>query len=295
MRQGVMLCYLYTKKRFESWPKPVTIQPKIEGDRCRAIVKFRRNGPHEVQLLSSEGNEKVSVPHIKEQLQQMNILRMAIDLSYRGEIELDGELYVKGMKHHVFRRIVSPTTHIHVDSKKVRYHIFDIINEDKQETRTRQLETLRWVIADTSNLVVVPSYKVMDEGMVMDGLSDFMKLGYEGIILRNKEGLYKRVRSTDIMKLKPRKTEKFKILNFIQEQDKDGFAKAALGAFVLCASNGQTFNVGTGKFLTKDRRETIWCNPESYVGLEATVIFQEYTERGVPYFPSLLNIGGLDD
>ena len=254
MRQGVMLCYPYTQKRFNSWKKPVIIQPKIEGDRCRAIVKFRK-GTHEVQLLSSEGNDKVSVPHIKEQLQNLNTLPMAIDLRSKDEIELDGELYCHAMKHHVFRRIVSPTVRLHEDYKRVRYHIFDIINGERQEVRTRQLETLRWVTADTPNLAVVSSYKVETEEEVLSGMDGFMRSGYEGIILRDMEGLYVRYRSKHIMKLKPRKVATFQILNFIEEIDKDGFAKAALGAFVCQAENGQLFAVGSGKYFTRVHRE----------------------------------------
>ena len=294
MRQGVMLCYPYTQKRLNSWKKPVIIQPKIEGDRCRAIVKFRK-GTHEVTLLSSEGNEKVSVPHIKEQLSLLNIDRMIVEVKALPEMELDGELYCHNMKHHIFRRIVSPTVNLHEDYMKVRYHIFDIVNKDKQKERTNKLETLRWAVCDSPNLSIVGSYKVISEEEVLSGMEGFMRSGYEGIILRDTEGLYVRYRSKHIMKLKPRKVASFRIINYIQEQDKHGFAKAALGAFTLSADNGQAFNVGTGKFLTKERREALWQKPDNYVGMKATVLFQDYTERGVPYFPSLLNIGGLDD
>ena len=66
MRTGIMLCYPFETKRLEKWGNKFLIQPKLDGDRCRAI--FSEYGA--VTLYSSEGNIINSVPHIQAQLEE---------------------------------------------------------------------------------------------------------------------------------------------------------------------------------------------------------------------------------
>ena len=39
-RTGIMLAYAFTPKRFKSYPKPVIVQPKLEGDVFLVKIKF---------------------------------------------------------------------------------------------------------------------------------------------------------------------------------------------------------------------------------------------------------------
>jgi hypothetical protein len=57
MRTGIMLCYPFEEKRLNKWGNKFLLQPKLDGDRCRAI--FDEYG--KVKLLSSEENEFNSV------------------------------------------------------------------------------------------------------------------------------------------------------------------------------------------------------------------------------------------
>jgi ATP-dependent DNA ligase len=288
MRKDVMLCYLFSQKRFTSWQKPAFAQAKIEGDRCRAVIEFKGYKASKVTLFSSQGNVKTSVPHINEQL--MNISIPVMQTLDQYVLELDGELYVPGMKHHVFRRIVSPTTRIHPDSTKVTYQVFDVINSDAQYDRIKQLDLLRMANTHLYDIHFLKSFDVSTETEVLERMNEFMNLGYEGIIVRDRKGFYVRYRSTHIMKLKPRMQESFLIMGYNVEVDKDGFSKEALGSLTCITKNKQAFCVGTGSFLTREVREESWKDADRFCGKQAIVLFQGYTERGVPYFPSLLEV-----
>ena len=152
-RQGIMLAYAYDEKRFLRYPKPCIVQPKIEGDRCRAVFDDRGN----VTLLSSSAKERVSIPHIKEQLES---------LKWRNQ-ELDGELYIHGVKHQDIRSIVSRTKYIHPRYEDMEYHIFDNIQEQVvTDDRIRSLYNLK------SQLHHLPSIKVVEFDYVSDIAAD---------------------------------------------------------------------------------------------------------------------------
>ena len=36
-RTGIMLCYPFEEKRLNKWNPPYIIQPKLDGERCRAV------------------------------------------------------------------------------------------------------------------------------------------------------------------------------------------------------------------------------------------------------------------
>lgn len=291
MRHGIMLCHAFNEGWFQRWPKPVIMQHKINGDRCRAIIKVKKNKIPEVQLLSSQGNEKVSVPHIMEELAQafesFNVRSGSSDV-----IELDGELYCHGMKHQDIRSIVSRTTSLHPDYKKINYHIFDVIElTSTQIARTKFLEDrIAPYLTPYDHLQVVYAELVFNMPEVSSFLSYSLNKGYEGIIFRHHNALYVRARSLGMMKLKSRIEGMFPITDCHEEIDKDGYRKGALGSLTLKTEEGEEFCVGTGPFLTRFRRETLWEDPAGLIGKNARIKFQEWTNRKVPYFPSLMEI-----
>ena len=89
-RQGIQLCYPFEEKRLEKWEPPYLVQPKLDGERCRAEcwVETRDDSKLDWFLKSSEQNIFNSVPHINKAIKDQRILR---------NMELDGELYLHGM------------------------------------------------------------------------------------------------------------------------------------------------------------------------------------------------------
>jgi len=121
-------------------------------------------------------------------------------------------------------------------------------------------------------------------------MEEYIEDGYEGIVVRNAYYPYLRKRSTGMMKFKPRKEDIYTIIGVEEEISIHDEPKNALGALVLQSDLGHQFKVGSGSFLTRERRKELWQIKESLIGRLASVKYQHLTERRVPRFPVLINI-----
>ena len=271
-----MLCYPFEEKRLQKWGNTFLIQPKLDGDRCRAI--FDEFG--KVTLLSSEENKINSVPHIVDQLEQTG---------YKN-IELDGELYTHGANHQLIHGTVARTVNLHPEFENIDYHIFDIVTGDAQINRSIWIDTK---LIESDNVKKVETWAGEDINDVMKALEYFTENGYEGVILRNINLPYVRKRSTGIMKFKPRKSDYYIIVGYEEEISIKGEPKNSLGALILQSDTSQIFKVGSGSFLTRENREMLWQKKESMINQVAHVKYQHLTERRVPRFPVLVDIIGI--
>lgn len=268
-RSGVMLCYDYSERRLLRWPKPWIVQPKLEGDRCRAVVEETNEG-YVWTLYSSTAAVRTSVPHINDALQ------MACIHSYE---ELDGELYAHGARHEDIRSVVSRTQNLHPNYSDIEYHIFDVISTDTQSYRMARLNALKV----EPPLVIVPHYTAhsLEGPQSINYFYDkFLEEGYEGIIIRHPQALYERRRMTTIMKLKPREELKAVVIELVEERDKNGTAKNALGA-IRCVHPAirNTFEVGTG--FTRAERLSFWKEPSRILGKIAEIQYQALTAESI--------------
>jgi ATP-dependent DNA ligase len=287
MRKGIMLCYPFEERRLLKWRAPWVMQRKLDGERCRALV----NGL-DVRLFSSEENEIKHLPHINEALSQLNLWHK----------ELDGELYSHGMDFSDIHSIVSRKVNPHPEYLRMEYHIFDIVNSDNQYCRSRDLDRLRGEIIRkglTEELKVVGHTLVDNLDTIMSIFEDYMTDGYEGFILRDGEALYKRARSTQIMKFKPHQEDVYEIIGSKEEISIEGVPKNALGAFTCIGDDSTPFTIGSGPLLTRDLRVELWKDKETLVGKYLKVKYQNLTQgRGIPRFPvavQVLDLKGLVD
>jgi len=271
-RVGIMLAMPFEQSRLARWKPPYLVQPKLDGDRCRAII----DNEGKVTLLSSEAHVKMSVPHISEALKRTG---------YRG-IELDGELYKHGRSHQELRSVIGRSKNLHTEYEEVEFHIFDIFGGELQMQRTLALDKLELECP----LIRVSTRSAESLEEVMSIMEEYTEDGYEGIVVRNAYYPYLRKRSTGMMKFKPRKEDIYTIIGFEEEISIHNEPKNALGALVLQSDLGHQFKVGSGSFLTRERRKELWQIKESLIGRLASVKYQHLTERRVPRFPVLINI-----
>jgi ATP-dependent DNA ligase len=246
MRKGVMLAYPYEEKRLLTWHKPWLIQPKLDGDRMRAIF----NNEGKVTLLSSEGHEKLFFPKIVSELESLHL----------KNVELDGEAYIHGLPHEEIHSIMGRSVNPSSESDEMQFHIFDFVDNLRpniiQMVRLKLLDT--YLHSEVKRLIKVPYQFITELDDVYKIFERFISEGYEGYIMRDSWAYYVRKRSTQMMKFKPKKEDTYLITGFIEEVDKYGVPKNALGA-LECASNdgsGSTFRVGTG--FTEEERRLIW-------------------------------------
>ena len=132
----------------------------------------------------------------------------------------------------------------------------------------------------TSCLVRVPTHNVIGEPAMLAWFAQFIIDGFEGLIVRNYAGLYKRgKRSADLQKVKPIEDAEFKIIGF-----RDGRGKFEDAVIWRCVTDaGKEFEaVPLG---TMEQRREWFGDGAKYVGKMLTVKFANYTPDGVPFHP----------
>jgi len=271
--KGIMKCYPFEEKRLAKWQPPYIVQPKYDGVRCRA-VPIPGGG---YILLSSEENVIYSVPHILDWLNRVQLTT-----------ELDGELYCHGMSFEDIVSITSRTVNIHPDYKSIKFHIFDLVNEDVQTKRLNELYDKFYKLREDI-IRVAPFWTCESLDCIMKVFDEIINLGYEGIIVRHFANFYERKRSTYVMKFKPKKEDSYVILGSEEELSTDGTPKDSLGALVCRSGDGNTFRVGSG--FTQRVREDLWSNRESLKGRTVRVQYQHLTSgKKVPRFPVFVEV-----
>lgn len=270
-RQGIQLCYPFEISRLEKWSPPYIIQPKLDGERCRAVYV---NGGY--QLFSSEMHVIESVPHIN-----LTLNEWARKQPYQPEF--DGELYRHGWSFEEVHSVVGRTVNLHQHFELMRFHVFDLPMEAPQCERQIALTKLmrQW---PNDHVKMVPFKVVNTLEEIMEYYRECLDNGFEGIILRHFEAPYVRRRSTFVMKFKPKKEDIYEIIELVEAIDKYGARKNMLGA-IRCAGDDRTiFNVGAGQ-LTHKQRTDYWNDKSYWEGKTIRVGYQNLTETGgVPRF-----------
>ena len=276
-RTGIMLCYPFELRRLQNqirgqfpWKPPFLLQPKLEGERCRAVI-----GPdNTVHLWSSEQNLIESVPHINEALE---------DLCLPMGLEFDGELYIHEEEFGDLHSIISQKNALAEDYDRMEYHIFDIIDETmSQLERAVHLSRIKF----NPPIVAVKNTMVYTIDEVLQWVENFTDHGYEGIIIRELSAPYVRKRSSAVMKYKPKKSDYYTIIGVNQLVNKFGHPKPLLGSFTCAGNDGTPFNVGSG--FTEEQRREFWLNPP--INRLVHVQYQNINPSGAPKFPVFLGI-----
>lgn len=273
--KGIMKCYPFEEKRLAKWPTPYILQPKFDGVRCRAIPL--KTGPkgNEYLLLSSEENVIYSVPHINEALSSLQL-----------RAELDGELYCHGMSFEEIFSITSRTINFHHNFKEIKFHVFDIVNDQPQMKRQILVDALRGI---HPYIAISPFWLCESLEDIMRVFDRVIELGYEGIIVRHNMAPYQRKRSTLVMKFKPKKSDGYKIIGYEEEISIEGVPKGSLGSLQCKSGDGNVFSVGTG--FSRDQRDQLWQVREGLNGKVAKVKYQHITSgRKVPRFPVFVEV-----
>ena len=256
-RQGIMLAHPAEEKRVRALGPDCFVQPKLNGVRCRI-----ESPTNPFKLVSSSGKEKKFFGHIQEELAHLPTLLW------------DGELYIHGKSWEHINSICSRTVNPHPESGTMEFHIFDFIEQGRNQwQRASILSTVRSLI-DRMELRYVKVVSTFDIKTASWGgyLNEYMEAGYEGIILRGYKGIYKDHRSPNLLKFKPRKTDIYRITRLIQGE---GWCLDRLGAFEVEDKNGNLFNVGTGPCLTAGGRLGLWEDRHELVGKYLLVKHEE--------------------
>ena len=276
-REGIMLFYPFEEKRLNKWGNIAYGDPKLDGERCRAVHVDKVGW----QLWSSQLNEFLSVPHIS-----MALYSQKVPIT----VELDGELYCHGMSFEEIHSRVSRTVNLHPLYEEIKFHIFDIVDPNPQYLRIARIDFL-----DIHDPLIKVKHTYLESfEEIMRFYDKCCEEGYEGMILRHPGALYVRKRSVYGMKFKPKKDDYYTIVDYKEEVSIHGEKKERLGALICTGDDGTLFAVGSG--LKDEDRQNLWNIRETLKGNLCHVQYQHITSgKGVPRFPIFMDIIETND
>jgi len=269
-----MLAHSYDK-RSKYIKYPCAAQRKFDGVRCLAMVK---NG--EVILLSRKGKKFPHMEHLHSQIK-------SLCNSCKGDLILDGELYSEEL---TFQRTVGLVKRETLkegdeeDMRKIMYRLYDCILPQNPnatfELRYTFLEKLLDKWSNFRHIQLTKNFMVKNENDIQEFHSKFVEEGYEGIILRNVDGVYAvNKRSNDLQKYKHFIDEEYQVTGF---EEGTGRAKGTV-IWICSTKDGQTFKVRPRG--TEVERRDWFENGSKYIDAKLTVRYQELTDDGIPRFP----------
>lgn len=265
-----MLAHDY-KKRGHNIKYPAYIQPKLDGIRCLAA----RNGDT-ITYTSRDNKEFTAITHLTPHL-----LRLMVD----GEV-WDGELYKKGYS---LQELVSLVKRKQPNTLKVEYHVYDCVMKGSFETRHLRVDS---AIKNGGPIIPVTTLLVDCEEDMLACHETMLTHGYEGTIVRNRDGEYlpsdangrNKARSPNLQKYKDMEDAEFVITGSREGEGKD---KGCI-IFTCKTEDGMEFDARpNGNYA---RRERWYKDRKKLVGKMLTVQYQGFTDDGKPRFPIALEI-----
>lgn len=257
-----MLAIHFNEKKIKF---PCLCQPKYDGVRC--TISQDEEGIH---IISRKG-KPYKIPHLEKWANENRHL-----------LPLDGELY--NHKELTFQEIVSAVKRLSDITSKIKYVVYDRpIENVNNGDRWSQLDT------DFAGIKDAPAYlsswtMCFNMKDIWDYHKECTDEGYEGIIIRNIDGLYEfGFRSNNLIKLKTFDDAEFEIIDVVEATGRDSGT-----AILVCKCKGGEFNVKPQG--TRELRHEYWVNRKSLIGKKVTVQYQGLSDDGMPRFPSAISI-----
>jgi len=199
-------------------------------------------------------------------------------------IILDGEIYSTKLSFQQFVGLVKKQKLTEADKEQLKHvnlWVYDCVNDQPFESR---LATLTAFFAKHKaafkHVHLLPTEECPAKADLKKWHDKYVAEGNEGLIVRNKQGLYKlATRSADLQKYKEFEDAEYEVVGF---GDGEGQEKG-LVIWNCKTKKGQTFHVRPRG--THEDRAKIFKEAGKYVGQMLTVRFQELTDEGIPRFP----------
>lgn len=258
---------------------PALVQPKLDGLRCLACLDPVSGDT--VLLLSRTGREFRSPL-----LDAIRVAAAPLLRAHRAEcLALDGELFSWDLAFEELSGLCRQDKNVSGISsaeKRIAYHVFDMIPVDaSMSCRERLLHRLS-IMALTEPLVRVETRILHDLDEIPLLHREFVEQGYEGIMIRNEAGIYRRgFRSWDLQKHKTFLEEEFTIVGFHEGSGRD--QNTVIWECETKTQPPQRFRARPRGSL--EHRRHLLLETASHIGRPLTVLFQEYTADGLPRFP----------
>ncbi len=165
------------------------------------------------------------------------------------------------------------------ESDKLKFYVYDIV--ELTLTFEKRYELLKNILPKADSIVLAPTVEINNEKELDEFYNDALEKGYEGIMLRNKSGIYKpNHKSIDLLKHKPLEDDEFKIVG---AEEGKGRNKGCV-VWLIETKNG-TITKAPQQGKLEDSKK-LYIDRESHFGKMLTVEYQDYTPSGKLRFPS---------
>jgi DNA ligase-1 len=262
-----MLAHVFNPAKNTKIAFPCFVQPKLDGLRCLIM----RLASGEIVTQSRTCGIFVTMGHITSQLEPF--------FKVYPKIVLYGELYTD---KYPFEELCGMIKRTEVDAEKMRlvhFHIYDVVLPS-----TPYVERHAFIQANASlfppTFEIVKTEEVSNTTELKTKFTEYIQDGYEGIMLRNKAGLYVNNRSHDLQKYKEFEEDEFVIVGFKEAKGRD----AGSVIWICATKTGDEFDCRPIGSL--EHRSELFRNAPKYIGKMLTIKYQELSEKGIPRFLS---------
>ena len=266
-----------TKNKKNDIVFPCYVQPKLDGLRCICYLVpngSSSSGEPKVVAQSRTGAYFETVEHICAELQP-------ILLKTPGLI-LDGELYTAELPFEELAGLIKrkKASDTNVNRQCIKYHIYDIVVDGDYSERHDRIVGAISKADKCHHLEVVDTRLINGLSEFRQAFGEYVAAGYEGIMLRNADGVYRQnYRSHDLQKYKEFVEAEYPIVGFKEAAGRD----AGTVVWVCATDECRQFSVRPRG--TQEQRRQWFQDAPQYVGKLLTVIYQELSELNVPRFP----------
>lgn len=257
----------YLPDKISSWP--VMVQPKLDGVRVTIRLKESK------VVFQSRNNMEYKLNHLIDDVTKM------LEQLPSGSI-LDGEIYNHDMDFDLISGIIRKLDE-HPQLNQLQFWLYDLqLPENK--SYIERFTIMMKLVDNSKNIVLIPAAYAESDNKIREYHTYFTSIGYEGVMVKKLEAPYVNGRSANMLKYKTFIDKEMKIVSV--EEAKGNEAGTAL--LVVEDDQKRLIRIRPcGEFQT---RIDMLNNPSMVVGKLATVKFQNYTNKGLPRFPTIIAI-----
>ena len=248
---------------------PCFIQPKFDGTRTIGLCGLPPGKPC---LYSRNRKTYPHLEHIQAVLRRLP-----------SGLLLDGEVFTKALTFQEIVGLVKKKTLLEEDKPKhalLEFHVYDIVDASKTCEERLAILTGLFKGLEGSVLKLCPTEELASKEGLKAKHDEYVAAGFEGIMLRNKKGLYAiGKRSAELQKYKEMMDDEYKIVGFEQGTgDEEGCV-----VWKCVTPEGKTFHCRPKG--THEERRALFKDGASAIGKRLSVTYQELTTDGIPRFP----------
>jgi DNA ligase-1 len=165
-------------------------------------------------------------------------------------------------------------TELQISASKMQFHVYDMydITQPTMEFEERYMKMLE-LVQELEGIVPVKTFKVDTEAELDQMYEKFLEEGYEGIMVRS-NAPYQQKRTVNLLKRKEFIDGEYLITDIVEGV---GNRSGMMGKIIMVTDDGESFEADGSGLGGHDAYVEMLANKEHYIGLMATVKYQNLT------------------